>query len=75
MLSVATRPHELEDLDEEAALLRRYGWEAEVLDRDAVRGEVASPTYLGAILQHTGVALVDPGRWRWGCGGRLWASA
>ena len=56
-----TQPHELTDLDEEVALLRRYGWEAEALDRDAVRAEVASPTYLGAVLQHTGVGLVDPG--------------
>jgi glycine/D-amino acid oxidase-like deaminating enzyme len=61
MLSVATRPHELAELEEEAALLRRYGWEAEVLDRDGLRAQVASPTYLGAVLQRTGVALVDPG--------------
>ena len=61
LLSVATQPHELAELDEEAALLRRYGWEAEVLDRDGVRAQVASPTYLGAVLQRTGVALVDPG--------------
>ena len=61
MLSVATRPHELEELGEEVALLRRYGWEGEVLDREALRAEVDSPTYLGGVLQHTGVALVDPG--------------
>jgi glycine/D-amino acid oxidase-like deaminating enzyme len=61
MLSVATRPHEVSGLEEEAALLRRYGWEAEVLDRDALRAQVASPTYLGAVEQRTGVALVDPG--------------
>jgi glycine/D-amino acid oxidase-like deaminating enzyme len=61
LLSVATQPHELADFDEEVALLRRYGWDAEPLDRDAVRAEVASPTYLGAVLQHTGVGLVDPG--------------
>ena len=61
LLSVATQPHELADLDEEAALLRRFGWDAEVLDRDAVRAAVASPTYLGAVLQRTGVGLVDPG--------------
>jgi glycine/D-amino acid oxidase-like deaminating enzyme len=61
VLSVATQPHELAELEDEAALLRRYGWEAEVLDRDAVRAEVASPTYLGAVFQRTGVALVDPG--------------
>jgi glycine/D-amino acid oxidase-like deaminating enzyme len=61
LLSVATQPHELTDLDEEAALLRRFGWAAEVLDRDATRSEVASPTYLGAVHQRTGVGLVDPG--------------
>ena len=61
MLSVATQPHEIAELDEEAALLRRYAWEADVLDRDGVRSLVNSPTYLGAVLQHTGMALVDPG--------------
>jgi glycine/D-amino acid oxidase-like deaminating enzyme len=61
LLSVATQPHELTDLHEEAALLRRFGWAAEVLDRDATRGEVASPTYLGAVHQRTGVGLLDPG--------------
>jgi glycine/D-amino acid oxidase-like deaminating enzyme len=61
LLSVATQPHELDELEEEVELLRRYGWRAEVLDRDAVRAQVASPTYLGAVLQHDGVGLVDPG--------------
>jgi glycine/D-amino acid oxidase-like deaminating enzyme len=61
MLSVATRPHQLRDLAREAALLRRYGWEADVLDREATRAEVASPTYLGAVGQRTGIALADPG--------------
>jgi glycine/D-amino acid oxidase-like deaminating enzyme len=61
LLSVATQPHEVGDLEDEAALLRRYGWDAEALDRDATRAEVASPTYLGAVHQRTGVALVDPG--------------
>jgi glycine/D-amino acid oxidase-like deaminating enzyme len=32
-----------------------------VLDRDAVRAQVDSPTYLGAVLQRTGGGLVDPG--------------
>ena len=61
MLSVATRPHELAELQEEATLLRRFGHRAEVLDRDAVRAQVASPTYLGAVWQRSGNALVDPG--------------
>jgi glycine/D-amino acid oxidase-like deaminating enzyme len=61
LLSVATQPHELADLEAEAALLRRYGHDAETLDRGAVRALVDSPTYLGAVLQRTGVGLVDPG--------------
>ena len=61
LLSVATQPHQLAELEAEAALLRRYGWGAEALDRDAVRARVASPTYLGAVVQRTGVGLVDPG--------------
>jgi glycine/D-amino acid oxidase-like deaminating enzyme len=60
-LSVATRPHEVPGLEEDAALLRRYGWEADVLDRKAARAQVGSPTYLGAVWQRTGVALADPG--------------
>jgi hypothetical protein len=42
--SVATRPHEVPELAGDAARLRRFGWEAEVLDRGAVRDQVASPT-------------------------------
>jgi len=61
LLSVATAPHELAELGEEAAALRRYGWDADVLDREAVRALVASPTYLGAVHQRTGTALADPG--------------
>ena len=61
LLSVATQPHEVAELAEEAALLRRYGWDADVLDRDATRAEVTSPTYLGAVHQRSGVALTDPG--------------
>jgi glycine/D-amino acid oxidase-like deaminating enzyme len=61
MLSVATQPHEVAELEDEAALLRRYGWDADALDRDAVRSLVDSPTYLGAVHQRTGTALVDPG--------------
>jgi glycine/D-amino acid oxidase-like deaminating enzyme len=61
LLSVATRPHELADLGAETALLRRYGYDAEALDREAVRSLVDSPTYLGGVLQRTDVGLVDPG--------------
>jgi glycine/D-amino acid oxidase-like deaminating enzyme len=61
-LAVALEPHELEGLAEEAALLRRFGHDAEVLDREAVQAQVASPLYLAALWDRTGAALVHPGR-------------
>jgi glycine/D-amino acid oxidase-like deaminating enzyme len=61
-LTVALEPHELEWLEEEAALLRRFGHDCELFDADGVRAEVASPTYLGGLWHRTGQALVDPAR-------------
>jgi glycine/D-amino acid oxidase-like deaminating enzyme len=66
VLDVATRPHEVDDLREHADELRRFGWEAEWLDREAARAEIDSPTYLGGVWQKTGVGLVDPARLAWG---------
>jgi glycine/D-amino acid oxidase-like deaminating enzyme len=60
-LSVALEEHELTGLTEEAALLRRFGHEVELLDAAAARAEVDSPLYLGGLLSHTGAALVHPG--------------
>jgi glycine/D-amino acid oxidase-like deaminating enzyme len=37
-----------------------------VMDRDEVRAEVDSPTYLGGVWDRTGCALVDPARLVWG---------
>jgi glycine/D-amino acid oxidase-like deaminating enzyme len=37
-----------------------------VLDRDQVRAEVNSPTYLGGVWDRTDCALVDPARLAWG---------
>ena len=61
-LAVALEPHEVGWLEEGAALLKRYGHEHELFDREAVRDEVASPTYLGGLWDKTDAALVDPGR-------------
>jgi glycine/D-amino acid oxidase-like deaminating enzyme len=66
VLDVATRAHEVEDLEEHADELRRFGWEAEWLDRVAVRAEIDSPTYLGGVWQKTGVGILDPARLAWG---------
>ena len=66
VLDVATRPHEVSDLKEHAEELRHYGQDAVWLDREAVRAEIDSPTYLGGVWQKTGVATLDPARLAWG---------
>jgi glycine/D-amino acid oxidase-like deaminating enzyme len=55
-------PHQEAWLADEAALLARFGHDVEVLDRAAVRAEVASPTYRGAVWDRTGAAVLDPGK-------------
>jgi glycine/D-amino acid oxidase-like deaminating enzyme len=62
VLTVALAPRELQDLHEEAELRRRFGHDVELLDADATRAHVNSPTYLGALWDRTSSALVDPGR-------------
>jgi glycine/D-amino acid oxidase-like deaminating enzyme len=66
VIDVATRPHEVPWLQEAAESARDHGEEATLLDRDAVRAEVDSPTYLGGLWHHSGGALVDPARLAWG---------
>jgi len=66
VLDVATREHELVDLEEHVEELRRFGHEVEWLDDEAVRAEIDSPTYLGGVWQKTGVGVLDPARLAWG---------
>ena len=61
-LVVALASHELEELDEAAELARRFGHQAEVLDRDRVRAQLDSSLFLGGLQTHTGSALVHPGK-------------
>jgi glycine/D-amino acid oxidase-like deaminating enzyme len=65
-IDVATAPHQVPWLEEGAAASRRFGWDAEVLDRDALGAEVSSPTYHGGLWRRDGVALADPARLAWG---------
>lgn len=58
-LTVATAPHQVEWLREGAGAGR-------VLDRDEVRAELDSPTYLAGVLDTGETALVDPARLAWG---------
>jgi len=68
-IDVATRPHEVSGLAEAVDLGREYGEDPVLLDRDAVRARVDSPTYLGGIAWPRGGALVDPARLAWGLRG------
>ncbi|MDX6252258.1 MAG: hypothetical protein QOF10_5618 [Kribbellaceae bacterium] len=65
-LTVATAPHHLDELAEEATRLRDFGHEATLLDQPAVQAELNSPTYLGALADTTSTALVEPARLAWG---------
>jgi glycine/D-amino acid oxidase-like deaminating enzyme len=49
-----------------AAVAASYGEPVEYLDTAAVRAEVDSPTYLGAIWDRSGCAIVNPARLAWG---------
>ncbi|KHL17273.1 UNVERIFIED_CONTAM: FAD-dependent oxidoreductase [Mumia flava] len=63
---VATRPHEVDALAGAHALAREHGEDAELLDADAVRKDVDSPTYLAGLRMRSGGGLVDPARLVWG---------
>jgi glycine/D-amino acid oxidase-like deaminating enzyme len=68
-IDVATRAHELEGLAESAESARRHGEDVELLDREAVRAQVDSPTFLAGLLTRGGGALVDRARLAWGLRG------
>lgn len=65
-LAVAVAPYQLDGLAADAELARRYGRDARLLDRDEVRAEVASPTYLGGLWDADRTALLDPAKLAWG---------
>jgi len=65
-VGVATAPWHLESLQESLETHKRFGDDVELLDGDAMQGRVNSPTYLGGLIRHNDVALVDPARLCWG---------
>jgi glycine/D-amino acid oxidase-like deaminating enzyme len=65
-LSVATAPWQLPGLREDHETAAGLGHRTELLDRDAVRGEVDSPLFLGGLWDRDGCAMVDPARLAWG---------
>ncbi len=65
-LSVATSPHQVESLAEDAEAMLSAGHDVVLLERSAVQRRVASPTYLAGLWQPRGVAMVEPTRLAWG---------
>lgn len=61
-LTVALEPHQLPWLEEEASLLRAHGHEVELLDAEAIRAQLDSPTYLGGVWDRRRAAILHPGR-------------
>lgn len=65
-LEVATAPHQVGWLREGIDAAQRFGHDVTFLDRDGVRAEVDSPTYLAGAWHRDRVALLDPARLAWG---------
>ncbi|MGI8524415.1 MAG: NAD(P)/FAD-dependent oxidoreductase, partial [Nocardioides sp.] len=61
-IAVATEPHQVAWLREMVA----GNPHATYLDRDALRAEVSSPTFLAGVFEPHDTALVDPARLAWG---------
>ncbi len=64
-ISVATAPWHVEELVDYLELMRGFGLDAELLDQDAMRAEVDSPTYLGGLKDADGGAILDPAKMVW----------
>ena len=65
-LGVATAGWHLADMAAYHREATARGIDVELLDRDRVRAELDSPTYLGGVWDRTGCAMVDPARLVWG---------
>jgi glycine/D-amino acid oxidase-like deaminating enzyme len=65
-MRVATQEYQLEDIAADYERMLDFGDDAILLDAEATRKEVASPTYLGAVWSRDKTVLVDPARLVWG---------
>ncbi|MEV0780780.1 FAD-dependent oxidoreductase [Streptomyces sp. NPDC050428] len=66
-ITVATEPHQLDDLRQLYGEVTAAGFGGlELLDGEAVRAEVDSPTFLGGLWDRRGVAMLNPARLAWG---------
>jgi glycine/D-amino acid oxidase-like deaminating enzyme len=65
-LLVATEPWQAEGFEEAARSMAGHGTTAHVWDAERVRAEIGSPTYVGAMYEPDGVAMVHPAKLAWG---------
>ncbi|QXE38995.1 FAD-binding oxidoreductase [Streptomyces sp. GMY02] len=66
-IDVATERYQLAELRERYEEATALGFTGlELLDRDAVRAEVDSPTFLGGLWDRRGVAMLHPAKLAWG---------
>jgi glycine/D-amino acid oxidase-like deaminating enzyme len=65
-LAVATQPWQVDGLREFAQRAPGLGGRYTLLDAEAVRSEIDSPTYLAGVWDHDGCAMLDPARLAWG---------
>ncbi|MEU8958305.1 FAD-dependent oxidoreductase [Streptomyces sp. NPDC048518] len=67
-IDVATEPHQLAELREMYAEMAEHGLAdgSELLDADALREHVDSPTFLGGLWDRDGVAMLNPAKLAWG---------
>ncbi|MFF9482341.1 NAD(P)/FAD-dependent oxidoreductase [Streptomyces sp. NPDC014733] len=67
-IDIATRPHQIAELEEAAEDAARlgHGDRYTFLDRDALRAEVDSPTFHAGLWDREGVAMLNPARLAWG---------
>jgi glycine/D-amino acid oxidase-like deaminating enzyme len=63
---VATEPWQAQALAHTAEAARSAGAQVRLLDAEATRTAVNSPTYLAGLWDVTGCAIVDPARLAWG---------
>ncbi|GAB2750793.1 NAD(P)/FAD-dependent oxidoreductase [Nocardioides pakistanensis] len=65
-LTVATAPHQVAELAEQADAMQAAGHDVSLLDGPAVQDMVRSPSYLAALHDPHGTAMVEPARLAWG---------
>ncbi|MEU7645937.1 NAD(P)/FAD-dependent oxidoreductase [Streptomyces huasconensis] len=67
-IDVATAPHQVAELREMYEEMAAHGLagSARLLDADAVREQVDSPTFLGGLWDRDGVAMLHPAKLAWG---------